>query len=326
MWREGDQHRYSADGKVMLSQSGDGGHTWSAATTIVDAPQIDDRNAAIAAFSDTDWMVCYNTYTSGLVSQAMTTRTTDGGLSWSTPMAISSLDARTRAAPVKLSNGNLILPYYENSPSPESLAALSSNNGQTWTTVAVPNGPGFLGDEWSIVEMPDQSLAGIVRNGASVNGTAYLYMTKSTDDGLSWSTPLQTNLRDTVATSPGQIFLEGGKPWVLYDNARCVSVAMATTADPNLVTWNLDQPGTVYQYRADGQKIEDGGYPCSVALSGDQRFIVDYVIDGNTRAIKGWFVSVPEPSAFALLWIGAATAFFGIFLRRSCRLRPVPIN
>ena len=326
VWREGTAHGYSASGRVMLSTSVTSGTSWSAASTIVDAALIDDRNAAIAAFSDTDWLICYNTYTSGGVSRAMTTRTTNGGVTWTPPQAISPLDARTRAAPIKLSTGNLILPYYENSPSPKSLAALSDNNGQTWTTVEVPNGPGFLGDEWSIVEMPDHSLAGIVRN--TGDGSGYLYMTKSTDWGQSWSTPVQTNLRDTRLTSPAQIFLHDGKPWVLYDDARMVSVAMATTNDPNLITWDIDQKVTPYQYRADGQPISDGGYPCSVALSGGQRLIVDYVIDGGTRAINGYVVSLPvaEPSSFALLWIGAATVFFGVFLRRRRRLRQLSLN
>ena len=48
VWREGDKHMYSADGKIMMSRSTDKGKTWSAAATILDAAQIDDRNVAIA--------------------------------------------------------------------------------------------------------------------------------------------------------------------------------------------------------------------------------------------------------------------------------------
>ena len=326
VWREGTAHGYSASGRVMLSTSVTSGTSWSAASTIVDAALIDDRNAAIAAFSDTDWLVCYNTYTSGGVSQAMTVRTTNGGVTWTPSQAISPLDARTRAAPIKLSTGELILPYYL-APGNQSLAARSTDNGESWTTVAIPNYAGFVGDEWSIQEMPDHSLAGIIRNSApSRDGS--LYVTKSIDKGLSWSAPAKTNLRDTRSSSPAQIFLHDGKPWILYADARFVSVAMATTSDPDLITWDIDQKVAAFQYRADGQPITDSGYPCSVALSGGQRLIVDYVIDGATHAINGYTVSlpVPEPSTFALLWIGAATAFFGVFLRRRRHLRQLSLN
>lgn len=323
VWREGDKHMYSAGGKVMLSQSADSGKTWSTAATIVDAPLIDDRNAAIAAFSNTDWMVCYNTYTSDALSQTMTTRTTDGGLSWSTPEAVSALDARTRAAPVKLSTGEILLPYYL-APGNQSLLARSTDNGQSWTTIEIPNYSGFVGDEWSILQMPDSSLAGIIRNSAA-NGDGSLYITKSEDRGLSWSAPAKTNLRDTsLINGPAQIFLQNEQPWVLYDDTRMVSVALATTSDPNLVSWNIDDRIAAYQYRADGTAIQDGGYPCSVALDGNRRFVVDYVIDGDTRAINGYIISVPETSSVTLLTGGMLAMLTGGFVRRfrPARLRP----
>lgn len=292
VWREGTQHMYSATGKAMLSQSDDGGKTWSRASTIVDAPEIDDRNVAILALSDTDWLVCYNTFTSAGKSCVMTLRTVDGGKSWSEPQPINPLlDARTRAAAVRLSTGELVLPYYK-SPGNQALAALSNDNGSTWTTVVVPNTAGFVGDEWSIVEMPDHSLAGIIRNSAPKNDQL-LYITKSTDKGRSWSTPAKTNLHDTFMNSPAQIFLHNGRPWVLYDNTRMVSVALATSDDPNLLQWNVDQQIVPYQYRKDRRPLKDGGYPASVALSGNRRLIVDYVRDGDFHAIVGYYVDLP---------------------------------
>jgi hypothetical protein len=314
VWREGTEHMYSSTGRVMLSQSTNEGKSWSPARTIIDAPQIDDRNAAITAFSNTDWMVCYNTYTSNDVSQTMTVRTLDGGLTWSAPKAVSSLDARTRAAPIRLSTGELVLPYYL-APGNQSLAARSIDNGQTWSTVALPNFSGFVGDEWSIVEMPNHSLAGIIRN--SGNNDGWFYTTKSVDKGLSWTTPVKTNLRDSAWPSPAQIFIRDGKPWVLYDDARFTSIALVTTDDPNLVTWNVDEKETVIQYRADGGRVSDGGYPCSVALSGDRLYVVDYVIDGGAGSIYGYSVSLPEPSSLMLLGICAMGYSVMYFINRS---------
>ena len=293
VWREGTQHMYSATGKAMLSQSVDGGKTWSAARTIVDAPAIDDRNVAILVLSDADWLVCYNTFTKGGVSRVMTLRTTDGGDTWSKPQSVNpSLDARTRAAAIKLSTGELVLPYYRSQGGSQSLAALSNDNGKTWTSVSLPNRPGFAGDEWHVIELPDHSLAGIIRNNAQGNNGS-LYIAKSADRGHTWSAPAQTNLRDSRMTSPAQLFLHNGQPWVLYDDARMVSVAMATTGDPELITWNVDQRVKAYRYRADGKPLIDGGYPASVALAGNRRLIVDYLNDGALHAIVGYYVAMP---------------------------------
>jgi predicted neuraminidase len=291
VWREGTQHMYSANGKVMLSKSGDGGKTWSAATTIVDAPTIDDRNTAILAISDSDWLVCYNTFTRDSISCSMTLRTSDAGRTWSKPQPLSAADTRTRAAAIKLSTGELLLPYYK-APGNGSLAALSNDNGRTWTTVEIANTAELVGDEWSAIELPDGRLAGIIRNSApSTDGS--LFVTTSRDRGRTWSVPRRTNLRDQQSTSPAHIFLHQGKPWVLYDDARMVSVALATTDDPNLLVWNVAGRLKAFQYRADGKPIVDGGYPASAATTGKQRLIVDYVIDGDRRAIVGYFVTMP---------------------------------
>ena len=315
-WREGTEHMYSSTGKAMLSQSTDGGLTWSSAETIVDAPSIDDRNVAIAALSDKDWILSYNTFTSSEASRAMIVRTLDGGATWSAPQAIgsSSLNTRTRAAVVKLSTGDLLLPYYKVN-SDRAMAAISKDNGQTWTSVTVPDAVGFDGIEWSVLEMPDGDLKGLIRNHLSGNDGSF-YVTSSDDHGLTWSTPVKTNLRDTLSQSPAQLFLQDGKPWVVYDDARMVSVALATTDDPNLITWNVDDRLPAYQYRSDGVPITDGGYPCSVALGGDRRLIVDYVVDGDNHSIVGYFVTVPEPSTLVLLGMGAAAAFAAFIRRR----------
>jgi hypothetical protein len=291
VWREGTQHMYSPTGKVMLSKSLDGGKTWSAASTIVDAPAIDDRNAAILAISDTDWLVCYNTYTHDALSCTMTVRTTDAGAAWSKPQPVSRMDARTRAAAIKLSTSELLLPYYK-APGNQSLAALSNDDGRTWTTVEVPNTAELVGDEWSVVELPDHRLAGIIRNSAPGSDGSF-FLTTSSDRGRTWSAPQKTNLRDHRSTSPAQIFLHQGKPWVLYDDARMVSGAMATSNDPNLLVWNVETRLKAFQYRADGKPITDGGYPVSARTVGKQRLIVDYVIDADRHTIEGYFVTLP---------------------------------
>ena len=50
VWREGDKHMFSAEGRLMLSESDDQGRTWTDGRTFHDEPGVDDRNAGILAF------------------------------------------------------------------------------------------------------------------------------------------------------------------------------------------------------------------------------------------------------------------------------------
>ncbi|MDA0659737.1 MAG: sialidase family protein [Planctomycetota bacterium] len=294
VWREGDVHEFSDVGKLMLSASDDGGKSWSSAKTILDVPQIDDRNVAIVCLSETQWLVSYNSLTRAGVSRTWVMRTDDAGTSWSTPILVLDEDARTKAAIVPLANGDLLLPYYRGSGE-ECLVGISPDKGRTWTTHAIPNAPGFVGDEWDLVEFPDGKLVGILRNNAPAPtpvDRGWFYKTESRDHGRTWTSPVRTNLQDSRSTSPAQLFLHHGRPVVLYSNARKVSVVMATTDDPQLVTWKVDRLLPCYFYRSDKTPIADGSYPVSVPVSAHQRFVVDYVHDGDSKTISGYLVDL----------------------------------
>jgi hypothetical protein len=216
----------------------------------------------------------------------------EGTRTWSPPRPICDLHARTRSAPIKLSTGELVIPFYR-APGDQSLLALSNDDGQTWQIVEIANHPGFVGDEWDLAELPDGRLVGIIRNSAPKNDGTF-YKIESRDRGRTWSKAARTNLRDTRSTSPAQIFVQQGKPVVLYADARMVSVSMATTDDPELLHWNLGDRLHCYQYRQDGTPISDGSYPVSVSVGDRRRLIVDYVHDNDLHAVAGYFVELPE--------------------------------
>ncbi len=324
IWREGYRHEYSSNGKMMFSTSADDGKTWSAARTVQDAgPNIDDRGGGILALSNDEWLAAYFTTDGDSVSRTWTTRTTDGGATWSAPARVNPAmteNNAARAAPIILSSGELVLPYYRGGSSHQALAAVSSDNGRTWTTCAIPNTTGFKGNEWSVVELADGTLAGIIRNGAP-NNDGSLWMTKSADRGCTWSAPQKTNLQDTSGLawkSPAQIFLHNGKPWALYDDERYVSVALATTDDPDLLDWNIDDRIKPFQYKPDGTRISDTGYPCGVQLDDGRMLIVDYYIDGGTRRIVGYYATLPapEPGTSAMLAVAAAAGSAYVWKKR----------
>ena len=57
VFREGTIHGYSADGSVMFTKSTDRGRSWSPARVIADAPEVDDRNAAIVVLRGGELLV-----------------------------------------------------------------------------------------------------------------------------------------------------------------------------------------------------------------------------------------------------------------------------
>lgn len=302
VWREGTVHEFSAAGRLMLSRSRDQGRTWTPAVTFLDEPGVDDRNVAIQCLSNRDWLVCYNSYApdprnpkAPAISRTHTLRTKDAGRTWSKPHPVCDLDARTRSAPIRLKTGELVLPFYR-APGDQSLVGVSSNDGASWEVVEIANGPGFVGDEWDVVELPDGRLLGIIRNSASSPAPetrGWFYQTESRDGGRTWTPARRTNLRDTRSTSPAQIFLHQGRPVVLYSDARMVSVVMAITEDPAFLKWKVEQQLSCYVYRPDNKPIRDGSYPVSASVGPQRRLIVDYVVDGDFHAIVGYFVDVP---------------------------------
>lgn len=290
VFREDSVHDFSPTGKVLWCESRNDGATWSPARVVVDAPGIDDRNAAIACLPDGRWMVCYNTYTQARVSRPMVLVSSDQGATWQAPSLLADLDARTRAGPLALSTGDILIPFYR-APGNGALAARSSDGGKTWQVTPVPDVPGFRGDEWSVAEVAKGRLVGILRNSSSRDG--YFWKTESRDGGQKWDRPQRTNVRDARSTSPAHLDMHGQMAVLTYADRRMVSVSMVTSRDPDLRRWDLDSRIVCYQYRPDGQPIADASYPVSVAVGPRRRFIVDYEIRSEAKQIAGYYVDLP---------------------------------
>lgn len=291
-FREGTEHGYSPSGKAMLGKSSDGGKTWSKATVIVDAPDVDDRNVAITVLPNKDLLVVYNTYTKARASLAMTIRSKDGGKTWGKPKPVGEPNTRTRAAALVLADGTLVLPYYI-APGNGALAALSKDDGATWKTVRVPDSDGFVGDEWDVFEMERGHIVGLIRNShPKTDGT--FWVTQSKDAGKTWSTPKRTNVQSKRHPSPPHLAKQGKTPILIYADRRMVSVSAVKPLGNDLSRWDLQHRLPCYLYNADESPIVDGSYPASAPVGPRQRLIVDYEIRKDSRRITGYFVTFPE--------------------------------
>lgn len=291
VFREGTEHGFSASGQALMVRSDDDGRTWSPASTIVDEPGVDDRNVAISELLNGHLLVVYNTYTSTGESAAMTARSADEGRSWQKPASLGTPNTRTRAATVTLTSGELLLPYYI-APGSGALAARSTDNGQTWTTVRIPDVDGFVGDEWDALEIEPGRLVGIFRNSHPQSDGTF-WKAESRDGGRNWSAPRPTNVRSLRYASPPQIVLQSNRPTVIYSDRRMVSVSAVATRDPDFLRWDIERKLECYRYQPDESPITDSSYPVSAPINSSTRLIVDYEIRNDSHQISGYFVTFP---------------------------------
>ena len=291
VFRDDGIHRFSPTGKVLWTFSRDHGKTWAPARVVVDQPEVDDRNAAVAELPDGTLMVAYNTYTKDRVSQAMVTRSNDHGATWTRPLPIADLDARTRGAPIALTSGDVLIPIYKDQGN-GSIAARSGDGGKSWDLSHVSDTGGFVGDEWVVLEVERGRIIGIIRNNGARDG--HFWKTESRDGGRTWDVPVKTNVRDARSRSPAHLDLNGKTPLLTYADRRNVSVSMVRTDDADFRRWDVEGRLPCYQYRPDGKPIADASYPVSVAVGEHVRFIVDYEIRPEGKWIAGYFVDLPD--------------------------------
>ncbi len=311
--RKDSGHGFTPVGQMLLARSDDDGRTWSPPTVVADNPGYDDCTGAIAVLADGSWMVAYfSRFTAGGYSQAWVTRSQDEGQTWGPSIRLVDDDTRTRGAPVALSNGDILVPIYRSMFSKDGhvpMAAISSDGGKSWQVVFLPNAPGDELNEWSAYEVEPGRIIGIHRDEAeATRGT--LWKTESLDFARTWTKPAATNVRTELSSAPAQLAMHGQTPVLTYAESRMVSVAMVATRDPDYLEWDVEDRVRCYQYRADGKRIADASYPCSVATGPHQRLIVDYEIESlitpdedvkveyelkaERKQITGHFVSTPN--------------------------------
>ena len=307
-------HGFTPVGRLYLASSDDRGHTWSQAKVIVDNEGLDDVGMGIVATPDGELLINYYSRfgPSGSRSQAWFTRSRDGGLSWEPSVPTSAEDTRSRGAPLVMSDGSILVPIYRSMFSDaghQSIAAVSVDGGHTWSNHCVPNTPNGEANEWTALEVEPGRIIGLHRVEGTENA-GYLWKTESRDRGRTWTRPLRTNVRDATSSSPPQLDFHGERVVLTFADRRMVSVAMATTDDPDFVDWDLDHSVRCFQYRADGHAIADASYPCSVTVGPHRRLVVDYEIESaitpspdvildyevsqERKQITAHFVDVPE--------------------------------
>jgi hypothetical protein len=185
---------------VFVNRSTDDGRTWS--TPISLPPPVSN-----SVDLDKNWTVCDNTASSPFYGHCYTeldnfgdgdrelmSTSTDGGLTWSTPIQTAGHDKGLGGQPVVRPNGTVVVPYESLSGKIE--AFRSTNGGASWTKSSTVSGIRFHGVEGDLrtSPLPTAEISG--------NGTTFVawedcrfrkacrsndIVFSSSADGVTWS-------------------------------------------------------------------------------------------------------------------------------------------
>jgi len=195
----------------------------------------------------------------------------------------------TRAHPVELSSGRIIVPLYSDGYS-FSIMAITDDGGKTWTSSEPLVGYGAI--QPSIARKKDGTLVAYMRD----NGPApkRLQVSQSTDDGITWSPAADSDLPNPGAGAE-VINLRDGSWALIYNDTEKGrdSLAVAISDDEGL-SWKWkrrleQQPGGSFHYPSLIQ-ARDGSLHASYSYFMPEgksikhaRFTVDWVKQGDPR-------------------------------------------
>jgi len=232
---EGPSHG-ATNGLIKLVRSTDDGLTWSSPILVTDQTH-DPRGPQLTALSDGTLLLTYFymewTATPYVAHGTFVMRSTDGGLTWSSPSAVAS-QMTCACGPVwpdsyaggwnagkgpivELASGDLLIPLYGTTTTDSrirSTVVRSTDGGLTWdapneVTLAVGS-ISYLEPNLSV--LPSGELIATIRTSATPRRVE---ISRSFDDGYTWTTPAVT---DIPAEAHSQIVLDDGSILFTYGN------------------------------------------------------------------------------------------------------------
>lgn len=313
-YRESVAH-INQDGRIMVVESTDQGHTWSTPRLAIDTP-VDDRDPKVMQMSDgtillsffrTDW----TGYPAGpaTILGTFVIRSVDGGVSWSAPTKVgTAMDgpssvvvgayyaglAASHAPILELPNGDLLVALYGRLPeggTGPATVVRSTDGGLTWSKdneSVIGKSADFDFQEPNLSLLKDGSILSILRTSINI-----AYVSWSHDLGHTWSTPVTTGV---PASSHHQLVLRNGDVLFTYGDLSGQFGPGRPTVGRILQhpEQGIDAHHDVLIYNAaiHGPATSDQANPSSVELRPGQFFTISS--DPYLAAIVGVYTQTPD--------------------------------
>jgi predicted neuraminidase len=265
-YREGAGH-ISHEGRIVVVTSDDGGQSWGSPRIAVDGPH-DDRDPKLTRLADGTVLLSYFVleWTGAKTHDDHGTfvrRSTDGGLTWSSPVQVGSPYWASHGAAVPLPGGDLLLPVYAR-PAGErfyrAAVVRSTDGGHTWPAASEVT----LGarDEFDFQEptltVLDGQIVALIRTTSD-----FAWSCRSTDGGHTWTAPEPTDMaassHHALALSTGDVLITYGDLSKKFSERR---VTVGRLVRRPLETWNGYEDTLLYD-----SGHPDQANPSSVELS-----------------------------------------------------------
>ena len=210
---------------IFMSRRPAGSDQWQTPHVHIDR-DAGDGNPVLYSEGDAVWLfqavVPFGWSTAHIEMQ----RSSDRGHTWTSPIEIAGpLGANTRFTPLKLKDGSLILPAYDDLL--QRTLFFSSPDGEDWTLLSIV---ATAGDHHpiqpAITDLDDGRLLAVMRN----TGQDWLWVMASDDNGQHWSKPIDSGFPNPA--SPAALLkLRSGDLILIYNDSprdrRPLSVALS---------------------------------------------------------------------------------------------------
>jgi hypothetical protein len=283
-------------GRLDIVFSDDQGRTWSKPTVVVDS-ELDDRNPAFGQASDGALVVGFwrtatyddnGNWNDQLDKEMSTwsTRSTDGGKTWSDPARLDTADLRYGSPYgkiVTMPDGSMLMAVY-GTPRAEpgkppvagdwSYIYRSTDHGRTWSRFSTPGAERF--NETALLRLKSGELLAAMR---TVAPDQDVWVTRSADGGKTWGeamkvTPPMAHPADLAELPDGRVLLVTGDRRGPFGVRGLVGTAAK-------LDWRDSFP------IADTATNTDCGYPSSVVLDDGRILTVYYAVGDKEHADWG---------------------------------------
>lgn len=216
-------HNYDATGHIVARKSSDNGKTWGDEINVLDVSETDDsRSGALLVYTDENGnetllqtaSVADNTINHH--NHLYISKSTDSGLTWTTPVLISS-ERVSVTEPIQLSDDSIIIPSYKVLSNDYTVSIFKSEDyGETWTEIVVNHSAPAYYNESAVIETSNGNILMISR--WDTNSTNFILF-RSTDYGLTWSEPELGEFKSYYSKKPNLTRLNSNTILFTYEDS-----------------------------------------------------------------------------------------------------------